>query len=219
MRKVFGLVLIGSLFLAAPASAQSLSSSALKVDFNAPAMKATAPSVNGSSVAEAPAARRGGGMSWTPMVIGGIVANGGVGLAAGAAVRGKNLANNEKFGLQFDGFWSNAGYCSGCDDFFGDDDFSSSQISISGAFLYMLSETASGWQMHVGGGPVFVRHSVSYDTNIIGIPVDFSASGTSMGFQGQFGMTRNRLSVDFRAQGVGGGGFAALLGYSFGGSK
>src|SRR6186997_2564027 len=74
MRKVFGLILIGALFLAAPANAQSLSSSALKVDFSAPVMKTTTPS--SVSFGEAtPAPRQTPETSWGPILLGGLGQN------------------------------------------------------------------------------------------------------------------------------------------------
>jgi hypothetical protein len=154
------------------------------------------------------------GRSVTPLVLGGFMANGGGGLAVGGGVRRADFLSNEKYGLQIDGLWSNVGHCGGCDDIPGFD-YSSSQISIAGAFLYMLNEMNNGWQPHFGGGLVFVRWSVSWDNDIFGVPIGFDGSGTNAGVQAQFGMTKERLSIDLRAQGAAGGGFVALAGYSF----
>jgi len=214
MRKVFGLILIGALFLAAPANAQSLSSSALKVDFSAPVMKTATPS--SVSFAEAtPAPRQTPETSWGPILLGGLGFSGGGGFAVGGGVLGDNFLKNNDFRLQIDGLFQNVG---------GDcafDACDASQIQIGAMFQYKFAETSSGWQPFVGGGIIWSRISWSFDEDIFGcgVIIDCDTSGSAMGIQLGGGMDKGNIGFEGRFGGVYGGGGAVLFRFRPGASK
>ena len=216
MRKVFGLVLIGAFFLAAPASAQSLSSSALKVDFSAPAMKTAAPSVNVAY--EAPVPRQGSSGGVVPFVIGGLASSGDFGFVLGGGARLKEFTGKPEFALQFDGLWSNVGGCSGCDVFGGD--FSARTIAFSGAFIYLFNESSSGWRPEAGGGIVIGNFSYDTDDDVFDFcDIIGGCSATSAGIQLQGGVAKDKIFLGGRVQSIVGGSFILEFKYNFGGSN
>lgn len=162
--------------------------------------------------------RQSSAAAWNPLVFGGLMANGGAGLLVGGGVRGTGIMGGERHGLQFDGLWSNANYCSACDSSVFDVDYSGTQLAFSGAYLFMFEPTSGGWQPHVGGGIVFMRWSISASTDVI-FPIEVSTSGTTGGIQAQGGISKDRLSIEARVQSAAGGGAAALISYRFGGSR
>ena len=208
--------------LAAPASAQtSLTSGRLfsGVTFKTDAVKLKAISTPVfRSEAPAPTPRQGSTMSWSPIVLGGFASGfdsgAGAGIAIGGGAQASNFMDREEFGLQIDGLFSTIGACVGCGD-----DFSSRQISISGAFLYKFKEMTNGWRPFAGGGLVFTRFSFDVDDidDFCDLPgVDCSVS--SVGVQVQGGIAKGKLQFEGRLQGTSGGAFVALVGYKFGGA-
>ena len=225
---VFVLVFL-ALAAATPALAQSQTVPGLKLSFvpKAPVATVNAPALKPIKFAASPmtpAFRRGSTMSWRPMVIVGLNAFDGIGFAAGGGVQASNLAGDERFGLQIDGYWSNAGG----NDFFDDDfgDFSASQIGISGAFLFWFKEMSSGWRPFAGGGIVYARFSYDYDFDddfcfdpIFGDLCDFDTSASGMGLQFQGGVAKGNIQLEGRVQNTVGGAFLFLFGYKFGGGS
>jgi hypothetical protein len=217
-KKVSGLVLIGTLFVAAPASAQGLSNSALKVDFSAPALKSEAPAIKASYTPATPAPRQGGGGGIVPFLLGGLVSSGDFGFAIGGGARKLELAGNPNFAVQFDGLYSNVGGCSGCDIFGGD--FSARTIAFSGAFIYLFDAMSSGWRPEAGGGIVIGNFSYDTDDDIFDFcDIIGGCSATSGGIQVQGGIGKNRVYVGARAQSIVGGSFIFEFRYSFGGAN
>jgi hypothetical protein len=214
VRKASGLVLILLLFVASAASAQSLSTKALKVDFGAIEIAAPAATVD---FTPAPAARRGGTTTWSGLVFGGFTTVSDFALAIGGGVQGTNFMNNEKYGLQVDFQYAKL---ADCDFSLVIGDCSLSQFAFSGAFLYLFNEMTNGWRPYAGGGIVFSRWSFSYsDGFVCGELIDCDASDTNGGIQIQGGVMKNRLLLEGRIQSVGGGGFLGLVGYKFGGGN
>ena len=198
VKKASGLVLIGSLFLAAPASAQSLSNSALKVDFGVTSVTTAAPTVK--FVDETPAPRQGSSASWGPIIFGGLGFHNGGGLAVGGGVLGRNFLDHENYGLQIDGMYQTVGGC----DFA---ECSASSIGIGAMFLYNFNESSSGWVPYVGGGLLWSRVSFSYDDDFFGCGeiFDCSASASGIDFQAAGGVRKGKLGFEGRFGGWGGG--------------
>lgn len=216
-----------ALAAAAPALAQTQTVAGLKFTFDTKAVSAPAPEFKLQPMkfagAPAPAARRQGTMSFRPVVMGGLNLNEGFGFAAGGGVQAANLAGREEFGLQIDGFWSNAGsnFCDD-DDFF-DIDCSASQIAIAGSFLYWFNEMTSGWRPFAGGGIVWSRFSYDVDfegeDDIFDDIFDFDDSVSDVGLQIQGGIAKGNLQLEGRVHAVSGGAFMLLVGYRFGGGN
>ncbi len=213
---VSALMLVGLLLCSAPASAQVRSGRlALTFDPASITVAPARPSLFSLTPAEVAPLLQGGAMSGLRFfVTGGLNTTGSLGLAVGAGVVKPNLMDNERYALKIDVIWSNAGNCAGCDPF-GTVDFSVSQLSFAGAFIYNFNEMNNGWTPFAGGGIVVVRTSLNWD-DIFDF-VDLDGSATHGGIQLQGGLSKPRangkpMGVEARVQHAGYGGFL-LLGF------
>jgi hypothetical protein len=148
------------------------------------------------------------GMTWRPVVFGGVALSGGrfgfsgSGFAVGGGVTAVNFLDREEFGLQIDGLYANYGEfgCAGCG-------FNASTFSVSGAFIYNFDQMDNGWQLYAGGGPVITRFNWGFTSAPL--------AGTYAGIQGQAGIRKNlsgnrTFGAELRAQSVVGGAVIAL---------
>jgi opacity protein-like surface antigen len=194
------------------AHAQTVVTPNFRVDFSS-AVKAAKP-LAGVSLTSTPAARQGGAMELTGMVLGGFSFNGAGGFAVGGGVLGTNFLGNEHYMLQIDGLFENVGECAFnlCD---------VNQIAIGAMWLYRFSETSSGWVPFAGGGIVWSRLSLDFDPIGVGcglLNIDCSTSVSGVGVQLAGGVDKNQIGVEFRFGGVHGGGGAILFRYRFKGN-
>ncbi len=216
VRKASGLVLTFLFLVATSASAQSLSVTGLKLNFGAETTTAVTPSGSVSFDSDAAPVLRGDTASWVPIVLAGLIANGGGGLYVGGGVLGENFMGNPNFNLQIEGAFALAG--GGC----AFDDCSAQQILVGAIFWYLFEEMTNGWQPYVGGGLMFSRISYDFDDlddtcEILDLDCDFDDSAIGVVVGG--GIRKNRLAFEGLFGSFYGGGAIVRLRYSFGGSN